>query len=66
MRGMTELNDGKTRKIKNAMRYSFSIEEDTANYAVYERGGIVTQVKEPKVLNFAPLQRHLGTLLIFS
>lgn len=42
---MTELNDGKPRKIKNARPYSFTIEEDTTNYAQYERGGIVTQVK---------------------
>lgn len=30
---MTELNDGKLRKIKNARPYSFTIEEDTTNYA---------------------------------
>ncbi|KAL0347511.1 UNVERIFIED_CONTAM: Ubiquitin-activating enzyme E1 1 [Sesamum calycinum] len=59
LRGMTELNDGKPRKIKNARPYSFTIEEDTTNYAVYERGGIVTQVKEPKVLNFKPLRQAL-------
>lgn len=59
VRGMTELNDGKPRKIKNARPYSFTIEEDTTNYSAYERGGIVTQVKEPKVLNFKPLQQAL-------
>ncbi|KAL8039074.1 hypothetical protein ABFX02_10G011800 [Erythranthe guttata] len=57
--GMTELNDRKPRRIKNARPYSFTIEEDTSNYAGYERGGIVTQVKEPKVLKFKPLQQAL-------
>ncbi|XP_015897430.2 ubiquitin-activating enzyme E1 1 [Ziziphus jujuba] len=57
--GMTELNDGKPRKIKNARPYSFTIEEDTTNYASYEKGGIVTQVKQPKVLNFKPLREAL-------
>ena len=53
--GMTELNDGKPRKIKNARPYSFTLEEDTTNYGQYEKGGIVTQVKQPKVLNFKSL-----------
>lgn len=59
VRGMTELNDGKPRKVKNARSYSFTIEEDTTNYAQHEGGGIVTQVKEPKVLNFKPLRHAL-------
>ncbi|KAK4359233.1 hypothetical protein RND71_021462 [Anisodus tanguticus] len=59
VRGMTELNDGKPRKIKSARPYSFTIEEDTTNYAAYERGGIVTQVKEPKVLKFKPLREAI-------
>ncbi|KAL2509840.1 Ubiquitin-activating enzyme E1 2 [Forsythia ovata] len=59
VQGMTELNDGKARKIKNARPYSFTIEDDTANYATYAKGGIATQVKEPKVLNFKPLQEAL-------
>ncbi|KAL6534408.1 E1 ubiquitin-activating protein [Orobanche hederae] len=59
VRGMTELNDGKPRKIKAARPYSFTIDEDTTNFAAYERGGIVTQVKEPKVLNFKPLRQAI-------
>ncbi|XP_073297884.1 ubiquitin-activating enzyme E1 1-like [Primulina huaijiensis] len=59
VRGMAELNDGKPRKIKSARPYSFTIEEDTTNYSAYQRGGIVTQVKEPKVLNFKPLRQAL-------
>ncbi|CAL0307731.1 unnamed protein product [Lupinus luteus] len=57
--GMKELNDGKPRRIKNARAYSFTLEEDTTNYGAYEKGGIVTQVKQPKVLNFKPLKQAL-------
>ncbi|KAH0464742.1 hypothetical protein IEQ34_004845 [Dendrobium chrysotoxum] len=54
--GMNELNDGKPRKVKNVRPYSFTLEEDTTNFGRYERGGIVTQVKLPKVLQFKPLK----------
>jgi ubiquitin-activating enzyme E1 len=54
--GMSELNDGKPRKIKNARPYSFTLEEDTTSYGTYVRGGIVTQVKPPKVLKFKTLK----------
>ncbi|XP_022732085.1 ubiquitin-activating enzyme E1 1-like isoform X1 [Durio zibethinus] len=57
--GMIELNDGKLRKIKNARPYSFTLEEDTTNFGTYIKGGIVTQVKQPKVLNFKPLREAL-------
>ncbi|XP_020101243.1 ubiquitin-activating enzyme E1 2-like [Ananas comosus] len=56
VQGMTELNDGKPRKIKNARPYSFMLEEDTTKFGAYERGGIVTQVKPPKILHFKPLK----------
>lgn len=59
VRGMTELNDGKPRKIINARPYSITLEEDTTNFGAYERGGIVTQVKQPKTLNFKPLREAL-------
>ncbi|CAI8596979.1 unnamed protein product [Vicia faba] len=58
--GMKELNDGKPRKITNARAYSFNLEEDTTNYGSYEKGGIVTQVKQQKVLNFKPLREALS------
>ncbi|MFQ6671176.1 hypothetical protein Gotur_035793 [Gossypium turneri] len=57
--GMTELNDGKPRKIKSARPYSFTLEEDTTKFGTYIKGGIVTQVKQPKVLNFKPLGEAL-------
>ncbi|XP_015695174.1 ubiquitin-activating enzyme E1 3-like isoform X2 [Oryza brachyantha] len=54
--GMPELNDGKPRKVKNARPFSFSIEEDTTKYGMYTKGGIVTQLKEPKILRFKSLR----------
>ncbi|KAL8225130.1 hypothetical protein R6Q57_017687 [Mikania cordata] len=57
--GMTELNDGKPRKVKSCRPYSFFLEEDTTNFGTYVKGGIVTQVKQPKVLNFKPLKEAL-------
>ncbi|KZV25761.1 hypothetical protein F511_04822 [Dorcoceras hygrometricum] len=59
IRGMTELNDGKPRKIKTANPFSFILDEDTTNFSTYERGGIVTQVKQPKVLNFKTLKEAI-------
>ena len=59
VKGMTELNDGKPRKVINARAYSFNIEEDTTQFGTYDRGGIVTQVKQPKILNFKPLRESL-------
>ncbi|KAL8237255.1 hypothetical protein R6Q59_018336 [Mikania micrantha] len=57
--GMTELNDGKPRKVINAKPFSFSIEEDTTHYGEYTKGGIVTQLKQPKVLKFKPLEEAI-------
>ncbi|KAF8096482.1 hypothetical protein N665_0307s0013 [Sinapis alba] len=57
--GMTELNDGKPRKIKNVKPYSFLLEEDTTSCGTYVKGGIVTQVKQPKVLKFKPLREAI-------
>ncbi|KAF0908590.1 hypothetical protein E2562_026638 [Oryza meyeriana var. granulata] len=56
VQGMSKLNDGKPRKIKNARPFSFSIEEDTTKCGMYTKGGIVTQVKEPKILRFKSLR----------
>ncbi|KAM0871088.1 hypothetical protein ACQ4PT_039614 [Festuca glaucescens] len=57
--GMTELNDGKPRKVKNARPYSFQLEEDTSSFGAYVRGGIVTQIKLPKVIKFKPLKEAM-------
>ncbi|XP_052753452.1 ubiquitin-like modifier-activating enzyme 1 [Galleria mellonella] len=55
VQGMTELNGCEPRKIKVLGPYTFSI-GDTTSFSKYERGGIVTQVKMPKKLNFKPLK----------
>lgn len=55
---MTELNGCEPRKIKVLGPYTFSI-GDTKNLSKYIRGGIVTQVKMPKKLNFKPLSESL-------
>eukprot|EP00249_Psilotum_nudum_P024481 c29197_g1_i1 orf=472-3648(+) len=60
VRGMTELNDGKPRKIRNCRAFTFILEEDTSGFGAYEKGGIVTQVKQPKVLNFKPLKEAMS------
>ncbi|KAG0577880.1 hypothetical protein M758_5G181300 [Ceratodon purpureus] len=58
--GMAELNDGRPRRIKGTRPFSFLLEEDTTEYGAYEKGGIVTQVKLPKVLRFQPLREALS------
>ncbi|CAM6046261.1 unnamed protein product [Sphagnum compactum] len=58
--GMEQLNDGKPRRVKNPRPYSFFLEEDTTGFGAYEKGGIVTQVKQPKLLHFRPLKEALS------
>lgn len=52
---MTELNGCEPRKIKVLGPYTFSI-GDTTTFSKYIRGGIVTQVRMPKKLQFKPLK----------
>ncbi|PKA67105.1 Ubiquitin-activating enzyme E1 1 [Apostasia shenzhenica] len=54
--GMNELNDGKPRKVRDVRPYSFTLEEDTTTFGKYVKGGIVTQLKLPKILHFKPLK----------
>ncbi|XP_066352310.1 ubiquitin-activating enzyme E1 3-like [Miscanthus floridulus] len=55
VQGMTELNGGKPRTVMCAGPFSFCI-EDTSNFGTYTKGGIVTQVKERKILKFKSLR----------
>lgn len=55
---MTELNGCEPRKIKVLGPYTFSI-GDTTKFSKYVRGGIVTQVKMPKKLEFKPLSQAI-------
>ncbi|XP_055854028.1 ubiquitin-like modifier-activating enzyme 1 [Episyrphus balteatus] len=54
VQGMTELNGCQPLKINVLGPYTFSIGDTSAN-SEYIRGGIVTQVKMPKTVDFKPL-----------
>lgn len=58
VQGMTELNNCEPKQIRVLGPYTFSI-GDTNKYSDYVRGGIVTQVKMPKIINFKPLSEAL-------
>uniref|UniRef100_A0A8C3AT17 Ubiquitin-like modifier activating enzyme 7 n=1 Tax=Cyclopterus lumpus TaxID=8103 RepID=A0A8C3AT17_CYCLU len=57
VRGMTELNSIDPVDIKDCGKYSFSI-GDTSAFSQYERGGVVTEVKQPCVLTFVSIHIH--------
>eukprot|EP00184_Porphyridium_aerugineum_P006310 CAMPEP_0184706368 /NCGR_PEP_ID=MMETSP0313-20130426/36723_1 /TAXON_ID=2792 /ORGANISM="Porphyridium aerugineum, Strain SAG 1380-2" /LENGTH=1155 /DNA_ID=CAMNT_0027167921 /DNA_START=364 /DNA_END=3832 /DNA_ORIENTATION=+ len=61
VQGMTELNDGKPRKISVSGPYTFRLEEspEIASFGDYVRGGYATQVKMPVTLNFKSLKDSL-------
>lgn len=54
VQGMTELNDGKPRRIKVLGPYTFALDdiEDISSYGDYVRGGYATQVKMPTTVEF--------------
>lgn len=56
--GMDQLNDGTPRKISVKGPYTFSI-GDVSGMGEYKRGGLYTQVKMPKIMNFEPLSTQL-------
>lgn len=58
--GMNELNGCEPIKIKVLGPYTFSI-GDTSGLSPYKRGGIVTQVKMPKILNFKSLKDSIAS-----
>lgn len=58
VQGMTELNQCEPREIKVLGPYTFSIGDTTA-YSEYVRGGIVSQVKMPKVVKFKSFRDSL-------
>lgn len=58
VQGMTEVNGCKPKKITVLGPYTFCI-GDTTSYSDYIKGGIVTQVKMPKKLNFKSLKNSL-------
>ncbi|XP_054473859.1 ubiquitin-like modifier-activating enzyme 1 [Anoplopoma fimbria] len=58
VQGMTELNTIGPVEIKDRGKYSFSI-GDTSAFSKYERGGVVTEVKQSWKLKFKPLGKAL-------
>jgi ubiquitin-activating enzyme E1 len=56
--GMEGLNDGTPRKITVKGPYTFSL-GDVSQFGQYKRGGLYTQVKMPKIINFEPLSQQL-------
>jgi ubiquitin-activating enzyme E1 len=58
--GMEGLNNGTPRKIEVKGPYTFSI-GDVSGLGQYKRGGLYTQVKMPKILDFEPLSQQLKT-----
>ncbi|XP_036957523.1 ubiquitin-like modifier-activating enzyme 1 [Acanthopagrus latus] len=58
VQGMTELNRMEPMEIEVRGLYSFSI-CDTSGFSKYERGGIVTEVKQPFKLHFKPMSEAL-------
>ena len=60
IKGMTELNGCKPRKVSVTGPYTFTI-GDTSNFGEYNTGGIFTQVKIPKVLDFVRITFSFGS-----
>lgn len=56
--GMEGLNDSAPRKIKVTGPYTFNI-GDVSGLGQYKRGGLYTQVKMPKIMDFEPLTQQL-------
>ncbi|KAJ9658373.1 E1 ubiquitin-activating protein [Coniosporium apollinis] len=56
--GMEELNGCAPRKITVKGPYTFSI-GDVSGLGEYKRGGLYTQVKMPKIMDFEPLSKQL-------
>ncbi|KAL8953371.1 MAG: hypothetical protein Q9222_000748 [Ikaeria aurantiellina] len=58
IQGMDALNGAEPRKITVKGPYTFSI-GDVSGLGEYKRGGLYTQVKMPKIVNFQPLSEQL-------
>ncbi|KAH9951667.1 ubiquitin activating enzyme [Amylocystis lapponica] len=58
VQGMTELNACEPRKVSVKGPYTFAI-GDTSNLSDYKTGGIFTQVKMPKIIEFKSLRESL-------
>ena len=59
VKGMTELNDNKPRKITINDEYSFFIEDDTSNYHKFEGNGDIYEFKNPVKSTYLPFQENI-------
>lgn len=57
--GMTELNDGKARKIISAKQFSFVLEEDTSSFGEHTVGGLVEQTRVPVDVKYGSLAERI-------
>ena len=58
VQGMAALNNSEPRKVTVKGPYTFSI-GDVSGLGDYKRGGLYTQVKMPKIVDFQPLSQQL-------
>ena len=58
LEGMEKLNDSAPRRITVKGPYTFSI-GDVSHLGQYKRGGLYTQVKMPKIIDFQPLSDQI-------
>lgn len=61
VKGMKELNGCSPRRVSVKGPFTFSI-GDTSTFHAYETGGVFEQVKQPKIVSFAPLKEALSRL----
>ncbi|CAG8616484.1 11157_t:CDS:10, partial [Paraglomus occultum] len=59
IKGMVELNECEPKKVKVLGPYTFSIGVDTSNFGDYIDGGVFTEVKMPKRIDFKSLRESL-------
>ena len=57
---MSQLLDGKKRKIKNCSQDKFEIDEDSTNYEDYIRGGLVEEIVENEIINYKRFEEMLN------
>lgn len=60
IKGMSQLSDGKKRKIKNCTQDKFEIDEDSTNYEDYIRGGLVEEIVENEIINYKRFEEILN------
>jgi ubiquitin-activating enzyme E1 len=60
IKGISQLLDGKKRKVKNCEDNKFEIEEDSSNYEDYIQGGVVEEIVENIIINNKSIEEMLN------